>query len=440
MKKAFLCALLAALAVVPVAPAVEYYNDAYNNGYAVPQNASYNTGYVNNGYAAPQNVSYSTTTYDATYASNGYAVPQNVTYANNGYAAPQNVTYANNGYAAPQNVTYANNGYAPQNVTYANNGGAYYPNNGYAPAYNQQPAPRPRSRAPSCYPERGEYRESPYANMAFASVMFRSVRLKKSHDDDPKAKYTPTSFAVGYAHNFGKLQLGAAFSYEGGNRKLDYSNGDNYKLRTNIPGFSIFGIYRPFDNNTYVSGSGFLGFASYKAKNLHMGGMNYGTGTTERKNLFSLGVEVGHAWRFSDLFVLTPHIGVDYSYAPSEFYAWNGGAFDHLGSQSYWEIPIGVSISKTFLLGGFALTPKVDATLATNVGSVDPKNAHPGFAYRTADSWKVVGASAGSVGARLTAGVDARFTDRVKLGVEYTYEGRSEYNDHRVSATFALSF
>lgn len=287
-----------------------------------------------------------------------------------------------------------------------------------------------------------EYARNPNAyecvsvNQAFVSVMHRSVRLKKS--EGPRTKYTPTAFAVGYVHTMDKLQLGAAFNFEGGNRKLNYRNGAGYKVRTNIPGISAFGTYRPFVDSTYLSGSMFLGFANYKAKDPLPANRISGT-DKEHRNVFSMGLEAGRTWVFGQGFQVTPHVGLDFSYAPSENYQFDQ-AWDRIDSQTYWEIPLGVTLRKTFDFGGWLITPKADFTLVTRVGGVDPKNAHPGFSYRVADKWKTVGASADSFGARITLGVDARFNDRWTFSVEYIYEGRSKYNDHRISGSVGFAF
>lgn len=304
--------------------------------------------------------------------------------------------------------------------------GQYYSNaNGGTRGYDEY------ARYPNAY-------ECVSVDQAFVSVMHRSVRLKKS--EGPRTKYTPTAFAVGYAHTMDKLQLGAAFNFEGGNRKLRYRNtGSGYKVSTNIPGISVFGTYRPFADGTYLSGSLFLGFANYKAKGAYVGGAHLGGTDKEHRNVFSLGLEAGRTWVFGQGFQVTPHIGLDVSYAPTERYRFAGPG-DSIDSQGYWEIPLGVTLRKTFGFGSWLITPKADFTLATRVGGVSPKNAHPGFSYRVADKWKTVGASTDSFGARVTLGVDARFTDRWTFGVDYTYEGRSQYDDHRISASVGYAF
>lgn len=299
-----------------------------------------------------------------------------------------------------------------------------------------------RALSYSDYASYGRTYECVPVNEAFISVMHRTVTLKKNTSKYPKTRYAPTGFAVGYAHTVGKLQIGGAFNYEGGNRKMSWSGGGNFTTRNNIPGLSAFATYRPWVDSFYVSGSAYLGFASYKAKSGYFGGLSYGSGTTEHRNVFSLGLEVGKTWILGNGYQVTPHVGLDYTYAPTERYDWRNlpGDWISFKSDSFWEIPLGVSLRKTYVVGGWLLTPKADLSLITSLGKVDPKNAHPGLSYRTADGWKVVGAAGGNFGVRLNLGVDARLNERMRLGLDYTYEGRSKYNDHRISATFGLSF
>ena len=275
----------------------------------------------------------------------------------------------------------------------------------------------------------------------FASILHRVVRGRKETEKYPRASYNPTSFSVGYVHRRDSWHAGLAFNYEGGKRKLNYRGVSGYKVDTGIPGFSLFaGTTTP--NGIYVNAHTFFGFASYKAKNGWNGANQFGTGNKIHKTLFALGVEAGKIYDIGFCGLLaTPHIGLDYAYAPSERYNWNGAVWDSIKSQSYFEIPLGVSLSKPlYASGGWVITPKIDATLITSLGKMDPYNAHPGFAFRTADQWKVQGISAGRVGGRISAGVDASIGERLKVGVGYAFEGRNRYRDHRLTANLALAF
>ncbi len=310
--------------------------------------------------------------------------------------------------------------------------GQYYSNARYTPATYGNSGYNTYAAQPDMY-------ECVPVHQVFASIMHRSVKLKKETDTFPRTKYNPTSFSVGYVHTSNQLQFGGAFNFEAGTRKMDERD-FHMKVRTNVPGVSGFATYRPFNDSTYVSASAFLGFAQYKGKDLFDGGRVNGT-DKENRTLFSLGFEAGRTWALGYGLLLTPHVGFDYTYAPSERYHFNyPDSPISIGSQSYYEFPIGIALRKTFDVGGWLITPKVDFTIAPSVGRVDPKNVHPGFAYRVADKWKVVGASGDNFGARINLGVDAKLGQRIAFGVDYTYEGRSRYDDHRIAASFNLAF
>ncbi|MCD8350120.1 MAG: autotransporter outer membrane beta-barrel domain-containing protein [Planctomycetaceae bacterium] len=315
--------------------------------------------------------------------------------------------------------------------------GQYYSNARYTPATHGNSSYNTYAAQPDMY-------EYVPVHQVFASIMHRNVRLKKETDTFPRAKYTPTSFSVGYVHTANQLQFGGAFNFEAGTRKLNGPGNQGMEIRTNVPGVSGFATLRPFNDSTYVSASAFLGFAQFKGKDAFWNGRINGT-DKENRTLFSLGFEAGRTWGLGYGLLLTPHVGFDYTYAPSERYHFDnvggvGPAQVSIGSQSFYEFPIGVALRKTFDVGGWLITPKVDFTIVPSVGRVDPKNAHPGFAYRVADKWKVVGAAGDNFGARINLGVDAKLGQRIAVGVEYTYEGRSRYDDHRIAANFNLAF
>ena len=270
----------------------------------------------------------------------------------------------------------------------------------------------------------------------FVSAFQRFAKLKDS--DGPTTRYNPTAGAIGYVYDQGLWHAGAAITYEHGDRKIRYDGGGRYEVRTNLPGISLFGGMKTV-SGWYVDGSAFAGFASYKAKD-GWDGVPIGNANSQHKTVFAAGLEAGRVLDFGCGFLIKPHVGVDYAYTPTERYRWPIGVRDTIDSQSYWEIPLGVTFSKEFNYGSWLLTPHFDVTMVNSLGKIDPMNAHPGFAYRTANSWKVAGVAGNHVGARLSAGIAAKLNDRTSLGLDYTYEGRKDYNDHRISAMFGLSF
>lgn len=279
----------------------------------------------------------------------------------------------------------------------------------------------------------------------FVSGFQRYARIKDS-DGAAKTKYNPTALALGYVWQQDNWKAGAAFTWEHGRRKYDYATSGysgSSKVRSDLYGVSLFGTVN-LANDWYVDASTFLGYRSTRMKELRINGLgNIGDSGKESSTVFALSLEGGKNFMLGDGFVVTPHAGIDYAYTPGERYHERRGAINanvSIDSQNYWEVPLGVSFKKTFACGNWSVTPKVDATFVTSVGHIKSKNAQPGFAYRTADSWKVAGIGGSHYGARLTTGVDAKLNERTSVGIDYTYEGRKDYNDHRVSAMFGLSF
>lgn len=281
----------------------------------------------------------------------------------------------------------------------------------------------------------------------FFSGFQRFANLKNG-DGDVNTKYNPTAGAIGYVYNQGQWHAGAAFSYENGTRKYDYRTVDaSYRIRSSTPGISIFGGMET-PNGWYVDTAAFLGFGSYKSKRFDaaMGGnrVHVGSGNNQHNTNFALSLEGGKIFQLPSDFLVTPHIGIDYAYTSGETYRFMDGGTTYrmaaINSQNYFEIPLGVSFSKMFYMGNLTLTPKVDLTMVNSFGGMDTMNSQPGFAYRTAKGWRVAGGGGDHVGGRITAGMDAKLGDRTSFGVDYTYEARKRYHDHRISAMFGLAF
>lgn len=266
----------------------------------------------------------------------------------------------------------------------------------------------------------------------------RFARLK-NNDNAVSTRYNPTAGAVGYVYSQGVWEVGAAFSWEHGNRRYSGPGGDGtFQVRSETPGVSVFGTMK-FQDGWYVDASAFLGFGSYKAHKIKDPAAFSGKGSRVHKTVYAMGLEGGKAFNMGNDFFVTPHIGIDLSHTPSERYNYDGGHYS-VKNQTYLEIPIGVSFSKSFNCAGWQIIPKVDLALINSIGGMDTMNSQPGFAYRTADSWKVAGIGGDHIGGRVSAGVNAKMNERTTLGLDYTYEGRKNYNDHRISAMFGWAF
>lgn len=280
----------------------------------------------------------------------------------------------------------------------------------------------------------------PTSHTVLASGFQRFARLKNS-DSDVTTRFNPTAGALGYIYSPGNWYAGAAFSWEHGTRKYAFRDENGgAKIRSNMPGVSLYGGME-FPEGWYADGGAFLGFGDYHARSAHDSTAYYGSGSKQHEEVFAANLEVGKNFDFGGNFMLTPHVGFDYAYTPGESYSW--GNADIVGgsrSQNYVEIPLGVSISKAFDCGNWQIVPKVDLTMVNSIGNMDAMNTSPGFAYYTPKGWRVAGIGGDHIGARVTAGVKANMSERTSLGLDYTYEGRERYNDHRISAMFGLSF
>ncbi len=272
----------------------------------------------------------------------------------------------------------------------------------------------------------------------FISGFQRFSRLKND-DGAYQTRYNPTAAALGYVYSRSNWYAGAAVSYEHGTRKYDQMNGPrSYEMRSNMPGISAYGGFSTPDG-WYVDTAAFMGFGTVKARKLQ-GPVGRGAGDRMHNTVYAMSLEGGKEFTVGNGFLITPHVGLDYAYTPSENHYFDGGLDRDIDSQNYFEIPVGVTFARLYDCGNWSILPRIDLTAVNSIGGMDTMNDQPGFAYRTAKSWRVAGVGGDHVGGRITAGVDAKLNNRTTLGLDYTYEGRKDYNDHRISAMFGWSF
>lgn len=278
------------------------------------------------------------------------------------------------------------------------------------------------------------------SSTVFVSGFQRFVSLK--NNDGIPNKYNPTAGAVGYVYRANPWFVGASLSYEQGIRRYNVPGLLSGRIDSDLPGVTLFGGWSNPDG-WYAKGSTFIGYNTLKAKNLATP-VGWVSGDKDHSTQFGASLELGKAFTMAYDLTLKPHVGFDYSRAQGESYTMSAGgvpAFPlSIGSQNFYEIPIGVSFSRTFHTGNWAITPEVDVTMVNSLGHIDNMNYYPGFASRTADEWKVYGIGGDNLGARIRAGVNAKVNSRTSMGLDYTYEGRSGYNDHRISALVGWSF
>lgn len=293
----------------------------------------------------------------------------------------------------------------------------------------------------------------PPNHQVIAAFQQRWARLDHNSGDVNRNKYASSAEALAYVYSNGSLTAGAALSYEYGSRKYDFVNRSGTmfngggKLRDQTLGLNLFADYRTLDG-WYGAGNIFAGYNSTKPKYLYStnpdGGRNDFSGIDKEHDiLFATSLEAGKYFDLGDTLYLKPHVGIDYAYVPGVSYGYiDRGAYDALtaGQQNFLDVPVGIGVGKTFATGDWLITPNVDVALVNAIGKIDNKNFQPGFSTFDGNRWYTYGAAGGHTGGRISAGVDATFNQKFDLGVDYTYEGRKSYNDHRLSAMFGISF
>lgn len=293
------------------------------------------------------------------------------------------------------------------------------------------------------------------------SAQQRWARLKHKDGSVSKTTYDPTAGAVGIKFGAEQFTTGLSVSYEGGTAKHDSSYIDrgnpiavHDKTEDRTLGFTLFGKYRTLSGFN-ISGSAFLGVNWVKTKSgtVHdQGGPLAVLGSAGSKSSLQYGasLEVGKDFDFGGL-RLTPHVGVDYSFTPKSKLRMS--VFDGLRryeqetpfsipKQNFWEVPVGVTVAKSFVCGDWTIRPSVDLTLVTSIGNIRDNNMNfrAGFSSFNGSAWKVYGLGGDHWGGRVTVGVNALKAGRFDLGVKYSYEGRRSFNDHRLSANLGFSF
>ena len=171
---------------------------------------------------------------------------------------------------------------------------------------------------------------------------------------------------------------------------------------------------------------------------------------------------MGNDWR------VTPFAGFDYSYKQSEIYprvlesrsqsvTSITSSRLHIPDQNFYEVTIGIKLSKDFRVGSrWIINPFIETTLVNSIGkielsehSVSPgmlevypavKQTVPGFTVYNGSEWRTYGMVGDHFGGRLKVGMDASMNNRLDFGMSYSFEGRNRLQEHRFDASFGLSF
>lgn len=277
----------------------------------------------------------------------------------------------------------------------------------------------------------------------FTSGFQRFVTSKSTKGVLRKTTARPTAGLVGYRYSTPQLSAGLAVSYEAGNSR-NYSDAGMFRLRDETIGVSLFSRYTGF-SGWYAQSSLFGGYNRKEARDGVVNGVAISRNGRDSSNYFAATLELGRQFDLNNGLRITPHAGFNYSYAPSsELRVRENGAparWD-VDSQNFFDIPVGVTFAREFSASDWTVTPSVDLTLVGTVGGIDRENYNYryGFAAYDGSKWQVHGVGSGRWGGRVTAGINALKADRFDVGVNYSYEGRKRYEDHRITAGVGVRF
>ncbi len=285
----------------------------------------------------------------------------------------------------------------------------------------------------------------------FVSGLQRYVYMKDGANNRwAQTNYQPTAVAVGYEWTMSdRWSVGLSGSFEQGNVQ-HYGYGpigyDYMKTRERTWGVTLFGGYKG-DAGFYAKGSGFLGCTYEKLKQGYLDPFALSAGDSDSSRRWAASIEFGKVFENCAGFAITPHVGFDYSYVPATelnvVVPGVGPSQLPSLSQNFYEVPVGVTFAKNFLVGcDWVLTPSLDLTFISSIGNMKDSNhnGRPGFASRTGSEWKVYGIGAGHWGGRVTAGFKAVKMERFDVDVNYGFEGRKDYHDHRITASIGFKF
>lgn len=292
---------------------------------------------------------------------------------------------------------------------------------------------------------------SPHSEI-FVSGLQRFVSMKNGPDNrafsnrPDETRYSPTAVALGYQYSAQNWTAGLSASFETGDIRYVFYPDEFARIRDQTVGFTLFGTYQ-FGAGYYAKASAFLGFANQKLKDGFRTNSIYSSDGSVNSTRFGGSLEFGKEFDLANGLRITPHAGFDYAHIEGKGIPYlSNGASGYAApwpSQSFYEIPVGVTFAKDFSVSrDWVLTPSLDATLVSAIGNINDRNMNgrPGFVSRTGSDWKVYGVGAGHWGARVEAGVTAFKAGRFDLNVKYGFEGRKRYQDHRIALGFGMAF
>lgn len=260
--------------------------------------------------------------------------------------------------------------------------------------------------------------------------------------DNRTRKYNPTAISFGYAYSKNNWHVGGALSFESGKDKMDFANSKN-----KVYGMTLFGGLN-FESGWELKFTGFTARASSKeiVKDSAVFPLPPPPNvlSTSKENVYAFGasIDLGKSISVWNGVTIRPHIGIDYSATTSikhkHYLSGYGLALlvnrrrDH-----FIEVPAGISVRKDFCFDDFVLSPVFDASL---IHARKSRHGSPGFASFNGREWKTYAVDGGDIGGRFNFALKGRYRQNVDFGVDYTFEVRNDYTDHRLSASFGVKF
>ncbi len=276
----------------------------------------------------------------------------------------------------------------------------------------------------------------------FTSAFQRFVTSKRGGGAVGKTRYNPTAGLIGYRFSTPQWSAGMAVSYESGRSKNSVDGGD-FKFRDETLGASLFARYNGF-SNWYAQSSFFTGFNRTKMRGGTIDGERVTGDGRDNSMYYAATLEFGKTFEFAYGTRLTPHAGFNYAYVPGTTLRGRVGGepFGKFPSQSFYEIPVGVTVATDFYASDWVITPSLDVTAISSLGNIDNDNYNfrSGFSAYDGSKWQVHGVGSGHWGGRVSAGINAIKSEKFDLGVNYAYEARKNYSDHRIMAGIGMKF
>lgn len=259
---------------------------------------------------------------------------------------------------------------------------------------------------------------------------------QKAKDDIDGYDYDGYGVSLGYERRFGRLLAGFGGGYTRAKTDVDDLAA---KYHADVMNLALY--------SSYLHESGFLAQASLGFAygwNRYDVSMVLGPDKKGRfhNQSYSANLDLGYVFTPGSAAII-PSVGVRYSHVRQDGWNERGGQVGSVGffkesRQNMVDIPIQMRASQVFDCGAVRVTPEV--RLAWIYAARKNRSRIDYGMTGTSDSYTVQGVNPGRSRARVGGGVRTEWCGRYAAGIEYDFEWRSKYRDHRVTANVGLSF